>query len=57
MAHRFYVYSKNTFAKHYLDMDRAFGFIEHQICFAGKVELVTLQYRTYWPSWAQALVL
>lgn len=31
-----YVYSKNTFAKHYLDMDRAFSFIDHQICFAVK---------------------
>ena len=31
-----YVYSKNTLAKHYLDMDRAFSFIDHQICFAVK---------------------
>ncbi|MEN8390183.1 diaminopimelate decarboxylase [Acinetobacter indicus] len=31
-----YVYSKATFEKHYLDMDRAFGFIDHQICFAVK---------------------
>lgn len=31
-----YVYSKNTLAKHYLDMDRAFSFIGHQICFAVK---------------------
>ena len=31
-----YVYSKNTLAKHYLDMDRAFSFIDHQICSAVK---------------------
>jgi len=31
-----YVYSKTTFEKHYLDMDRAFNFIDHQICFAVK---------------------
>lgn len=31
-----YVYSKASFEKHYLDMDRAFGFIDHQICFAVK---------------------
>lgn len=31
-----YVYSKATFEKHYLDMDKAFGFIDHQICFAVK---------------------
>lgn len=31
-----YVYSKAAFEKHYLDMDRAFGFIDHQICFAVK---------------------
>ncbi|NHC02501.1 diaminopimelate decarboxylase [Acinetobacter sp. 187] len=31
-----YVYSKATFEKHYLDMDRAFDFIDHQICFAVK---------------------
>lgn len=31
-----YVYSKATFEKHYLDMDRAFSFIDHQICFAVK---------------------
>ena len=31
-----YVYSKATLEKHYLDMDRAFGFIDHQICFAVK---------------------
>jgi len=31
-----YVYSKGAFEKHYLDMDRAFGFIDHQICFAVK---------------------
>ncbi len=31
-----YVYSKNTFEKHYSDMDRAFSFIDHQICFAVK---------------------
>lgn len=31
-----YVYSKSTFEKHYLDMDRAFSFIDHQICFAVK---------------------
>ena len=31
-----YVYSKATFEKHYLDMDRAFHFIDHQICFAVK---------------------
>ncbi len=31
-----YVYSKATFEKHYLDMDRAFNFIDHQICFAVK---------------------
>ena len=31
-----YVYSKATFEKHYLDMDQAFGFIDHQICFAVK---------------------
>lgn len=31
-----YVYSKATLQKHYLDMDRAFGFIDHQICFAVK---------------------
>lgn len=31
-----YVYSKATFEKHFLDMDRAFEFIDHQICFAVK---------------------
>ncbi|KAF1023250.1 MAG: Diaminopimelate decarboxylase [Acinetobacter bereziniae] len=31
-----YVYSKATFEKHYLDMDKAFHFIDHQICFAVK---------------------
>ena len=31
-----YVYSKANFEKHYLDMDRAFSFIDHQICFAVK---------------------
>lgn len=31
-----YVYSKASFEKHYLDMDQAFGFIDHQICFAVK---------------------
>ena len=31
-----YVYSKTSFEKHYLDMDRAFNFIDHQICFAVK---------------------
>ncbi|ANF82208.1 diaminopimelate decarboxylase [Acinetobacter sp. NCu2D-2] len=31
-----YVYSKATFEKHYSDMDRAFSFIDHQICFAVK---------------------
>lgn len=31
-----YVYSKESFEKHYLDMDRAFAFIDHQICFAVK---------------------
>lgn len=31
-----YVYSKATFEKHYLDMDKAFSFIDHQICFAVK---------------------
>lgn len=31
-----YVYSKATFEKHYADMDRAFEFIDHQICFAVK---------------------
>lgn len=31
-----YVYSKANFEKHYLDMDQAFGFIDHQICFAVK---------------------
>ncbi|GAA5014447.1 diaminopimelate decarboxylase [Acinetobacter puyangensis] len=31
-----YVYSKAAFCKHYLDMDEAFAFIDHQICFAVK---------------------
>ena len=31
-----YVYSKAAFEKHYLDMDQAFDFIDHQICFAVK---------------------
>ncbi len=31
-----YVYSKAIFEKNYLDMDRAFDFIEHQICYAVK---------------------
>lgn len=31
-----YVYSKAQFEKHYLDMDHAFSFIDHQICFAVK---------------------
>lgn len=31
-----YVYSKAAFSKHYQDMDVAFSFIEHQICFAVK---------------------
>ena len=31
-----YVYSKATFEKNYLDMDQAFDFIDHQICFAVK---------------------
>ncbi|MCK4101492.1 diaminopimelate decarboxylase [Acinetobacter radioresistens] len=31
-----YVYSKQAFEKHYKDMDRAFDFIDHQICFAVK---------------------
>src|SRR5690606_30383564 len=31
-----YVYSKATLEKHFLDMDRAFNFIDHQICFAVK---------------------
>ncbi len=34
--HPLYVYSKAAFEKHYLDMDRAFDFIDHQICFAVK---------------------
>ncbi|MDQ1210163.1 diaminopimelate decarboxylase [Acinetobacter baylyi] len=31
-----YVYSKAAFEKHYKDMDCAFDFIDHQICFAVK---------------------
>ena len=31
-----YVYSKATFEQHYQQMDRAFDFIDHQICFAVK---------------------
>lgn len=31
-----YVYSKATFEKHFTEMDRAFDFIDHQICFAVK---------------------
>lgn len=31
-----YVYSKAAFEKHYEDMDKAFDFIDHQICFAVK---------------------
>lgn len=31
-----YVYSKAAFEKHYQDMDKAFDFIDHQICFAVK---------------------
>lgn len=31
-----YIYSKATLEKHFLDMDRAFNFIDHQICFAVK---------------------
>lgn len=31
-----YVYSKASFEKHYLDLDQAFGYIDHQICFAVK---------------------
>lgn len=31
-----YVYSKAAFSKHYQDMDAAFSFIDHQICFAVK---------------------
>ena len=31
-----YVYSKAAFSKHYQDMDVAFSFIDHQICFAVK---------------------
>ncbi|MEB3754010.1 diaminopimelate decarboxylase [Acinetobacter sp. MD2(2019)] len=31
-----YVYSKQSFETHYLQMDRAFAFIDHQICFAVK---------------------
>ena len=31
-----YVYSKATFEKNYLDMDQAFDFIDHQICFSVK---------------------
>ncbi|OTG83679.1 diaminopimelate decarboxylase [Acinetobacter sp. ANC 4648] len=31
-----YVYSKASFEKHYSDMDKAFAFIDHQICFAVK---------------------
>ncbi len=31
-----YVYSKTAFEKHYQDLDRAFDFIDHQICFAVK---------------------
>lgn len=36
LAHRYMFYSKAAFEKHYLDMDRAFDFIDHQICFAVK---------------------
>lgn len=31
-----YVYSKASFEKHYLDLDQAFSYIDHQICFAVK---------------------
>lgn len=31
-----YVYSKAAFTQHYQDMDQAFSFIDHQICFAVK---------------------
>lgn len=31
-----YVYSKAAFTKHYQDMDKAFSYIDHQICFAVK---------------------
>ncbi|MFT4020129.1 MAG: diaminopimelate decarboxylase [Acinetobacter sp.] len=31
-----YVYSKATFEKHFQEMDAAFSFIDHQICFAVK---------------------
>lgn len=31
-----YVYSKAAFEKHYLDLDQAFEFIDHQICYAVK---------------------
>lgn len=31
-----YVYSKSALSKHYQDMDAAFDFIDHQICFAVK---------------------
>ena len=31
-----YVYSKAQLSQHYLDMHAAFGFIDHQICFAVK---------------------
>ncbi|MDV2467898.1 diaminopimelate decarboxylase [Acinetobacter chinensis] len=31
-----YVYSKAKFEQHYSDMDKAFEFIDHQICFAVK---------------------
>lgn len=31
-----YVYSKNAFTEHYQAMDKAFDFIDHQVCFAVK---------------------
>lgn len=31
-----YVYSKSALTKHYQDLDQAFDFIDHQICFAVK---------------------
>jgi diaminopimelate decarboxylase len=31
-----YVYSKAAFTRHYQELDQAFGFIDHQICFAVK---------------------
>ncbi|MBF7687417.1 diaminopimelate decarboxylase [Acinetobacter rathckeae] len=31
-----YVYSKATFEKHYLELDQAFSYIPHQVCYAVK---------------------